>query len=229
MQLPGYWMPRPEPRLDNATAASFDQLLEDALARGPESPIDYRLDAPKWQFLCHAADRAEVVLHGSGNPVIHQFEPRQPADSLEFSNRRAVFAANDGIWPMFYAILDRERFPEMLLCNSSTRLRSSTGELSEPYYFFSISAAALARQPWRTGTVYLLPADTFETQPPIAVADAFIQVAQVASPAPVKPVAKLLVHPGDFPFLHQIHAHDDDVLRARMSTNPDGFPWFEAA
>jgi hypothetical protein len=54
-----------------------------------------------------------------------------------------------------------------------------------------------------------------------------IQVAQVASPVPVKPAAKLAVHPGDFPFLHQIHGHDDDVLNARMAADPDGFPWFE--
>jgi hypothetical protein len=27
-------------------------------------PVDYRLDVPKRQFLCHVADRAEVVLHG---------------------------------------------------------------------------------------------------------------------------------------------------------------------
>ncbi|MEU1003082.1 hypothetical protein [Streptomyces tibetensis] len=41
-----------------------------------------------------------VLLHGSGDPAIRRFEPRQPDDSSEFGNRRAVFAADDGLWPM---------------------------------------------------------------------------------------------------------------------------------
>lgn len=52
------------------------------------------------QFLCHAADRGMLLLHGSGAPAIRRFEPRQPDDSSEFGNRRAVFAADDGLWPM---------------------------------------------------------------------------------------------------------------------------------
>jgi hypothetical protein len=207
--------------------AAFDRLLDQALDRGPDHPIDYRLDAPKWQFLCHAAERRNVVLHGSGNPAIEQFEPRQPNDTLDFSNRRAVFAATDGIWPIYYAILDRERHPTMMLCNSCIRIGSSAGPLSGPYYFFSISRPALEQQPWRTGTVYILPADSFESQPRLRRDDVSIYVAQVASPRAVRPVAKLSVDPGDFPFLHQIHGHDNDRLNARMAADPNGFPWFE--
>jgi hypothetical protein len=227
MQLPAYWLPRPAPPPDAETRASFDRLLERALRRGPDHAIDYRLHAPKWQFLCHAADRMAAVMHGSGNPAIAQFEPRQPDDRLEFSNRRAVFAAADGIWPMFFAILDRARYPEMMLCNSCIRVQTTGGQPSDPYYFFSISRPALAQQPWRAGTVYILPAGSFEAQPRIAADGGSIHVAQVASARPVKPAAKLLVQPIDFPFLHQIQAHDDDRLKARIAADPDGFPWFE--
>jgi hypothetical protein len=104
---------------------------------------------------------------------------------------------------------------------------SSTGKVGDPYYFFSISRPALEQQPWRAGTVYLLPADHFEVQPPITVDATSIHVAQVASPVPVKPAARLIVEPCDFPFFEQIHGHDDDLLRARMAADPDGFPWFE--
>jgi hypothetical protein len=99
--------------------------------------------------------------------------------------------------------------------------------LSGPYYFFSISRPALEQQPWRTGTVYILPADSFESQPRLRRDDVSIYVAQVASPRAVRPVAKLSVDPGDFPFLHQIHGHDNDRLNARMAADPNGFPWFE--
>jgi hypothetical protein len=225
--LPAYWLPRPAFRPDGETTAAFDRLLDQALDQGPEQPLDYRLDAPLWQFLCHAADRGDVVLHGSGDPAIVRFEPRRPADPLEFSNRRAVFAATDGIWPMYYAIVDRERHPAMRLCNACVRGASGPGEFGGPYYFFSVSRPALDRQPWHTGTVYFLPAATFETQPPLRSGDAWIQVAQAASPVPVKPAAKLTVRPGDFPFLQQVRGHDDALLAARVAADPEGFPWCE--
>ncbi|MER5210347.1 hypothetical protein ABT063_07165 [Streptomyces sp. NPDC002838] len=228
MQLPSYWIPRPVFRPDRETTASFDRLLDHALDQGPEQPIDYRLDAPKWQFLSRAAERADVVLHGSGNPDIGQFEPRQPADTLEFSNRCAVFAATDGIWPMYYAILNRERHPTMMLCNACIRVISTTSgsrQLSDPYYFFSISRPALEQQPWCTGTVYFLPADSFEAQPPIESSYVSVQTAQVASRESVKPAARISVHASDFPFLRQIRGHDDELLHARIAADPDGFPW----
>lgn len=226
MQLPGYWMPRPGPRPDPATVEAFDELLADAVDRGPDRPVDYRLDAPKWQFLCHVADHADFVLHGSGDPDITWFEPRQPEDTLDFSNRRAVFAATDGIWPLHYATLDRDRHPAALTVNSCIRLSSGDGRLSEPRYFFSISRQVLEQQPWRAGTVYLLPAAGFQRQPPVHAGRNRIHIAQAASPTPVAPVAKITVRPADFPFLDQVHGHDDDVLRTRIAADPAGFPWF---
>ena len=226
--MPPYWLRRPDLRSDAETVAAFDLLLGESLAGGPGRPIDYRLGIPKWQFLCHAVERANLVLHGSGDSGIGLFEPRQPDDPLEFSSRCAVFAAVDGIWPMYYAILDRDRHP-MMLCNSCVRVRQENGEPSAPYYFFSISDAALRQRPWRTGSVYLLPGDSFEVQPPLAAGDVQILPAQAASAVPVRPAAQLTVGPGDFPFLEQIRGHDDQLLQARMAADPAGFPWVDAA
>ena len=93
----------------------------------------------------------------------------------------------------------------------------------------AVSEAALARRPWRSGTVYLLPGGSFEAQPPLAVGDVAVEPAQAASPVPVRPAAKLAVDPGDFPFLAQVRGHDDEQLRARMAADPAGFPWVESA
>lgn len=216
MELPDYWLRRPTAPTSAALREGFDQLLDEALGHGSDRSVDYQLDAPKWQFLCHAADRADYVLHGSGDPGITEFQPRQPEDLSEFGGQLAVFAATDGIWPMFYAILDRDNLP-MTMCNACVRFGD------EARYYFSISAPALARRPWRTGTVYLLPSVTFHREPAMGQ----IRSAQAASPTPVRPVAKLTVGPDDFPFLHHVHGHDDARLTALAAADPDGFPWHD--
>lgn len=205
--------------------SAFDYLLDEALERGPERAIDYRLAAPRWQFLCHAARRG-LVLHGSGNANIACFEPRKPADRSAFGGRRAVFAAMDGIWPVYFAILDRDRYP-MMLVNSCMSITGPDGRTGGPYYFFSITATALEQEPWREGTVYLLPGDGFEAQPETLIAGAAVRVAQAANPAPVKPLAKVTVRPEDFPFLRQIRGHDNGVVYARATEDPNGFPWLD--
>jgi hypothetical protein len=95
MQLPDYWLPRPAALLDSATRAAFDALLSAAAAGAPGAPIDYRLAAPKWQFLCYAAEQGGLALHGSSDLSIDRFEPRRAADLNEFGAQEAVYAASD--------------------------------------------------------------------------------------------------------------------------------------
>lgn len=224
MQLPDYWMPRPTARLDDAMRAAFDQLLTDAQARGPNAVIDYSLAAPKWQFLCYAAEQHNLALHGSGDASITIFEPRQANDLNEFGNQKAVYAAADGIWAMFFAILDRDHYP-MTISNGCIRLVDSAGQVSDPVYIFSISQTALLEQPWRTGTVYLLPRKSFAAQAPIPFGPVEVRVAQLASFEPVTPLARLTVTPVDFPFLAQIRGHDDARLHEYAQALMTGGPW----
>jgi len=225
-ELPSYWMPRPAPDGTDGEADRFDTLFRHATAAGPDHPIDYRLPDPKWRFLSYVADTGQVVLHGSGAPDIQEFEPCQSDDVREFGNRRAVYAASDGVWPMFFAIVDRERFPRMSINNACIRVPDPSGAPSRPYYFFSIDGATHRQAPWRRGTVYLLPAGTFE-QDVIDHPDVPIESAQAASREPVTPLAKLVVEPEDFPFLQAIRVHDPDVVIARAAADPNGFPWLD--
>src|SRR5262245_51037840 len=126
INLPTYWLPRPASAPDAATLAAFDALLDTALAQGPNVPIDYALPAPRWQFLCHAAEQRGLALHGSGNPDIAEFEPRQSNDLNEFGNQKAVYAASDGVWAMFFAIVDRGRF-NMSITNACIRVEDPFG------------------------------------------------------------------------------------------------------
>ena len=223
MRLPDYWLTRPGVTFDERTQIAFDELLHATLSSNGCPTIQFTLPWPKWQFLCYLADQRDIALHGSGNPDIALFEPRQSNDLGEFGNQKAIYAASDGLWAMFFAIVDRDRVRSVT--NACVRLADETDTLHGPYYVFSVSQSALASQPWRTGVVYLLPRRTFTTQPPLAFGSNEVHIAQLASLVPVQPLAKLTVTPADFPFLMQIRGHDDQRLQEYATALQTGAPW----
>jgi hypothetical protein len=223
MLLPDYWLTRPSVTFDERILTDFDELLNTTLSIGGCPAIEYTLPWPKWQFLCHLADHHDIALHGSGDHNIVLFEPRQSNDLNEFGNQKAVYAASDGLWAMFFAIVDRDRVTS--ITNACIRLADEMGTLHGPYYVFSVSQSTLPSQPWRTGTVYLLPRSTFTFQPPMAFGSNQVLIAQLASFEPVQPLAKLTVTPADFPFLMQIRGHDDQRLQEYATALQMGAPW----
>ncbi len=225
MKLPAYFLPQPTANWDAQTIAGFERLWKKTLEQGAGAVIDYNLSAPKWQFLCYLCDWKGVVLHGSGKTQITEFETRKANDVTEFGNRSAVYAASDGIWAMYFAIVNRDNAVTSLI-NACFRIIEAEAK-SEPYYFFSINSDALLNNPWREGTVSLLPGETFEPQPRQHYRGLEIESAQWASPVPVKPLAHLVVRPEDFPFLAQMRFHAPNLISERAAANPEGFPWTE--
>jgi hypothetical protein len=57
---------------------------------------------------------------------------------------------------------------------------------------------------------------------------ATIQFPHWISFKPARPIAKLHVQSQDFPFLAEIHGHDDEKLVQLATADPNGFPWPEA-
>ncbi len=223
MMLPDYWLKRPSEACDESTQLAFAELLKTTLSLGGCPTIHVPLPWPKWQFLCYVADQHDIALHGSGDPNIDLFEPRQSNDVNDFGNQKAVYAAADGLWAMFFAVVDRARV--MSITNACIRLEEESGVIHGPLYVFSVSQSALANQPWRTGTVYLLPRQPFMTQPPMAFGASKVHIAQLASLVPVQPLAKLTVTPADFPLLPQIRGHDDQRLHEYANALQTGAPW----
>lgn len=225
MMLPDYWLTRPSANIDENTQLAFDALLDATLGGRGCPTIQFTLPWPKWQFLCHVADHRDIALHGSGDPDIALFEPRQSNDLNEFGNQKAVYAASDGLWAMFFAIVDRARVTSVT--NACVSLTDEAGARHGPFYVFSVSQWALPAQPWRTGTVYLLPKGTFTVQPPMAFGSYQVHFAQLASLVPVEPLARLTVTPADFPFLQHIRGHDDQRLQEYATALQTGAAWPE--
>ena len=226
MEVPDYYLPRLPLSLTSALRATFEAAWERIAAAAEPLEMTGISAEDRWRFLCYLADTKPVVLHGSGQLGLEELKPRHPNDFAAFGNQCAIYAASDGLWPIYFAILDRERHP-MSINNSCFRIATSTGELGEPFYFFSITASALRQKPWRSGTVYILPRAPFEPQPPLRLPDADVYIQQWACTISVRPLAWLSVTPEDFPFLKQIRGHDDDIQQQRAERNPDGFPWLD--
>ncbi|MDC9826039.1 hypothetical protein PRN20_20065 [Devosia sp. ZB163] len=224
-ELPSHFISRPAMPGAGAVAA-FDELFDRAVSDGPNALIDYDLPWPRWQFVSHVVDSRRLIAHGSQNATIERFEPRQAQDAHPFGNRKAVYGASDGLWAMYYAILDRATHP-MLLLNSALRVELAGDVLSDPWYFFSISQPALDARAFRPGTLYFLPGDGFEPMPPLSVAGQQVHIPQWASLEAVAPLARISVAPEDFPLLDRIRGHDDATVLARAKADPDGFPWLD--
>ncbi len=148
MMLPDYWLTRPGVNFDESTQIAFDELLDTTLEISGCPTIQFDLPMPKWQFLCHVADHHDIALHGSGDPNIALFEPRQANDLNEFGNQKAIYAASDGLWSMFFAIVDRDRVTS--ITNACVRLADGTGTLHGPYYVPTVTARPTASTVART-------------------------------------------------------------------------------
>ena len=223
--FPDYWLPRPIMELNAPVLEKLEAIYQATIAQGDQGWIDPQLPVPLWQFLCWLTDHKGHLLHGTGDPNITLFEPRQSNDVGEFGNRKAVYAASDGIWPMFFAVSDRSRY-HMTISNAAVRLELPGGP-SEPHYFFSMSDNVLAQKPWREGVVYVLPKTGFEEERGYSWEGMRVHTNHWACLESVQPLAKLCVRPEDFPFLAQVRAHNDEVLWQRATANPNGFPWIE--
>lgn len=177
-------------------------------------------------MLAYLSDEGRYLFHGTSDPSIKSFVPRQPKDANPFGAQNAVYASSDGIWAMFYAILDRN--PSFSLLNSALRFLDNGGNTSEPYYYFSIEQSARTRNAFSDGFVYLLPKQTFERDPMEQLCGRRIVVEHWASLEPVEPLALVRIAVSDFPFLQEIRGHDDSVLWKRMEEQGlDCFPWIE--
>ena len=216
--------------MDRSTHAAIEEFLSLGPPGGADRLLDVdailraRGDVTPWQFLCGLADRREIAFHGTGDPNIESFEPREPIDFAPFGQQKAVFATSDPIWAMFYAIVDRDRY-QLTLNNGCILLLDADGAPAVPHYYFSVTGGALHRPPWRTGFVYFLPAKSFVEQPAGTYAGHAARIPQLASPVAVTPFARLRVTPNDFPFLAQIRGHEDERLAEYARAVMAAAPW----
>lgn len=225
---PDFWIPQPEFHLTEQHIQYFEILEETFVASGDGKTIPFQTTEPqaKWAFLHWLSQRRPVLFHGSATESIACFEPRAPFDRSadDFSKQKAVYASSDALWAMFYAVLDRS-IPVRFL-NGALQFQQEDG-WSRMHYFFSVDQVAATHKPWHSGTVYILPAERFEQQPPYTLQSHTVLEPHWASLAPVKPLANITVEPEDFPLLQLVRTHQPEEIDQWAKLEPEGFPWLD--
>jgi len=174
-----------DPELEPSERAAFDELLE---TTRPGDVVDYRLQQPRWWFLHHLV-RTGYLLHGTNQPEIEEFRTRAN-DDAHGRPVEAVFASDDAVWPLYFAVVDRA------FARSYINWCEHVPGASR--YLFSIGSDPRDERSWCDGTIYVLPAAPFTPTP---------ESRELVSTVPVRPRARLRVSPNDFPFRRQTRGH----------------------
>jgi hypothetical protein len=169
-----------------ATAGARRGTFEDLIAHARDG--DGTLDSaacpyPLHELLTHLALEHGLLLHGSNNATLDVLEP-QPARDWD-TELLAVVASDDGIWPLFYAVVARDRvehvFTACMHLGRPPRLRR--------FYMFAIGGDPSASGSWTEGAVYALPRAGFRRE----------WGHEWVNPHPVRPELRIPVRPEDFP------------------------------
>jgi hypothetical protein len=174
------------PTISAEDAEAFDRLLA---VTPPGGDVHYDLARPKWVFLHHLVQRG-YVLHGSNEPGVEEFRTRPQRDA-HGEPIEALFATDDAIWPLYFAVVRREG-------NAYGYINWCVHVRNESRYLFSIGRDPRQPEAWTEGWIYVLPGDTFRPTP---------DSRELVSLVPVRPRARLRVEPDDFPFRPRTMAH----------------------
>ena len=200
----------PELVLSPEKEAAFQAILDEIVAEKNGRFINYNLPFPKHEFLQYAAMQDQFIFHGSKKSDIALFSTKRTSmemnDRTGRGNLQAVYGTHDGLWPMFFAVVDRENLTGSIRNGVNYYQNAAGDEIT--VYNFSINKDILEKRPYSPGTLYILSRETFRRLP---LAEGAMSN-EWASEVSIKPLAKLALEPEDFPFLDQIGGHDDSVL-----------------
>ena len=207
---PGSGLPAPELEISDTDEARFRDVLEAIEAQPDGRFVNDLLPSPPAKFVQWLMAQDAVIFHGSNRTDIDEFQPARASmelgDTGGRGNLSAVYGTHDGLWSMFFAVVDRQRLRGSI---QNGVLRYGRPDRSIDLYRVSIHHECLAEAPFTTGALYLMPRERFVRIPffpggPMSN--------EWACGEPVRPLARLRISPDDFPFLAEIGGHDDGPL-----------------
>lgn len=167
---------------DPVRADVFDRLVSQALARDGLIEVE-KLADPLHELLTHLVLAHGMLLHGSSRRELEVLEPRPARDGA--TELVAVVAADDAIWPLFYAVLARDQIEGIF--SACTHLGRSPRR--RRFYMFAVAGDPSAPQSWTDGMMYAVARTGFRRE----------WGNEWVSAEPVSPVLRIPVRPEDFP------------------------------
>jgi hypothetical protein len=144
---------------------------------------------PVHELLTHLVLQHGLLLHGTNNTELDVISPRPARDFG--THVEAVVATDDGIWPLFYAVVARERVDGVFTaCMHLGRPPS----LRRFYAFRIFGADSHEEATWTQGAVYAVPRAGFQRE----WGNEWLRSTEVT------PVLRVLVRPSDFPLRHVV-------------------------
>lgn len=207
-------LPVPDIPLALSAIQHFEAIVQDALGKTTGAVIYDVAPYPRSAFLQYLVAHKQFLLHGSNHPDIDIFEPR-PQTDYEGRMMTAVFAAEDGVVPVFYAILDRNTYKGSMR-NTFQRIKDGSGRM-RTHYRFSIDADSLACSPWIEGMIYVFDRNQFTR----VYSEDGEPLLEWTCPQPIRPVMRVRVTPNDFLYLKNVVGHDGrlGILAYRLFTS----------
>ena len=195
--LRGSGLPSLQPVAVEPEAEESLHRIADRLEAGDGEAVE---SAPlaKVELLRWLTERRDVLFHGSARSDIETLKPiRLSRDSTEFGNQQAVYATDDPVWAIYFAILRRDA--PFGTRNGSIAVAGS--EVYPRWYSFSLLSPIDPDARFGPGWLYVLPRGPFRREPPLL---GVFDTAQWVSIEPVRPLVRIDVAPTDFPFLDAV-------------------------
>lgn len=182
-----------ELKLPEQAINEFDEMYEKYISTGDGNYFSYNSKYPLFLFLNYIIENKNVLVHGSNNSFIDDFEPR---DSTLFNGKpiKAVFASSDGIWSLFFAVKNRKGYVGSIrnLCFTVPTIKGI-----KRYYFFSTNHDHVG-ETWTNGTIYIFSKDLFKQG---GIRDEWVCEEKI------RPLAKVSVTPNAFPLIDKVSIH----------------------
>ena len=215
-----------EPEYEAEKTAYFDSIFEEISQAKKAPAIKLNEKYTKHEFLRYMVDHKGLLARGSDQAGIMIFDPQEGTDY--FGNpTQAIYATQDGILPIFFAIINRDNPDLRALWNACKWVQTDVGELHK-VYAFALNQEAFAETAFGRGVVYLLPNESFRQ----VKSKSGLPTTEWANKMSVQPLASLPVTPNDFPFLDQVKRFDlQDLMTqhralsaiTRIIDHPNGF------
>jgi hypothetical protein len=201
----------PPLELEFEEVALYESLLASIREEADGGWLELDDERPRWRFVEWLTRQQAVIFHGSPKDDIEIFRPVRTSvelmDHAGKGNLAAVYATPFGLWAMWFAVIDRSRLRGSIR-NGVMRWTDREGRALD-LYFFSVDHAHVGGDIWRSGTLYLLPRESFR---PTQFYPDGPDSHEWASPESMRPLKRLAVDPADFPFRDDVGGHDDSEL-----------------